>query len=134
VHKAKEVRYKNGLSSSTVDRVTAYISDLLNEEIKLIDLARLVHLSPYHFLRSFEQSLGVTPYQYILQQRLARAKLLLQTNELTIAEIATSVGFADRSCRCSIRSQDCQRSIDILWRNKSHKPPLIGNIQGIESE
>jgi AraC family transcriptional regulator len=95
--KPKEVRDRSGLSSSTLRQITDYIRDRLDEEIKIQDLAKLVHLSHYHFLRSFEQSLGITPYQYILQQRLARAKILLQNNELTISEIASLVGFADRS-------------------------------------
>jgi AraC family transcriptional regulator len=95
--KPKEVRDRHGLSPATLRQVTDYIDERLDEEIKLQDLAKLVHLSHYHFLRSFAQSLGVTPYQYILQQRLARAKLLLQNNELTTSEIATLVGFTDRS-------------------------------------
>ncbi|NJP12679.1 MAG: helix-turn-helix transcriptional regulator [Leptolyngbyaceae cyanobacterium RU_5_1] len=89
--------YTNGLSSSTLKRVTEYIHEHLNQDIKLIELAAIAQISPYHFLRLFKQKTGITPHQYILQQRIERAKHLLQHSQLSIAEIAISVGFCDQS-------------------------------------
>jgi AraC family transcriptional regulator len=93
----RDPNYQNGLSAVTLKQVKDYIRDRLHQNIKLNDLAAIAHISPYHFLRLFKQSLGTTPHQYILQQRLARSKLLLQNHELTISDIATLVGFEDRS-------------------------------------
>jgi AraC family transcriptional regulator len=45
----------------------------------------------------FKQSLGIAPYQYVLQQRMAKAKALLQQGKHTIAEVSLPVGCTDQS-------------------------------------
>lgn len=89
--------YTNGLSQAQLIRVTDYIKAYLHQDLKLDQIAAIAQLSPYHFLRLFKQSLGITPHQYILQQRLDKAKYLLQHSELSIAEIAVRTGFCDQS-------------------------------------
>ncbi len=89
--------YVNGLSKLVLQQVEEYINEHLHQEIKLIELAAIAQMSPYHFLRLFKQSMGVTPHQYILQCRIEKAKNLLQHSELSIAEVAASVGFCDQS-------------------------------------
>ena len=89
--------YADGLSFLKLQQVTEYINEHLHQDIKLIDLAAIAQMSPYHFLRLFKHSMGVTPHQYILQRRIEKAKCLLQHGELSIAEVAARVGFCDQS-------------------------------------
>lgn len=89
--------YTDGLSDVKRQQVTEYINEHFHQEIKLAELAALVQLSPYHFLRLFKQSVGVTPHQYILQCRIKKAKFLLQNSELSIANVAARIGFCDQS-------------------------------------
>ncbi|MBW4671353.1 MAG: AraC family transcriptional regulator [Cyanomargarita calcarea GSE-NOS-MK-12-04C] len=89
--------YEDGLSKSTLHKVTEYINEHLHQDVKLIDLAAIAQISPYHFLRLFKQSMAVTPHQYILQCRIEKAKCLLQHSQLSIAEVAVRVGFCDQS-------------------------------------
>ena len=90
--------YADGLSKSTLQQMTQYINEHLHQDLKLIELAAIAQMSPYHFLRLFKQSVGVTPHQYILQCRIEKAKYLLcNDRELSIAEIAVRVGFCDQS-------------------------------------
>lgn len=87
----------NRLSQITLNLVKEYIHEHLHNDLKLDTIAAIVQLSPYHFLRLFKQSIGITPHQYILQCRLNRAKYLLQQSELSVAEIAARTGFCDQS-------------------------------------
>ncbi len=89
--------YANGLSAAKLKLVTDYINAHLDLDLKLTELSAIAQISPYHFLRLFKKSLGVTPHQYILQQRIDRAKYLLQSSSLDISEIALRVGFCDSS-------------------------------------
>jgi AraC family transcriptional regulator len=89
--------YADGLSCLKLQQVTEYINEHLHQDVKLIELAAIAQMSPYHFLRLFKQSMGVTPHQYILQRRIEKAKYLLQHSELSIADVAASVGFCDQS-------------------------------------
>lgn len=89
--------YTDGLSKSKLQQITEYINEHLHEEVKLIELAAIAQISPYHFLRLFKQSTGLTPHQYILQRRIDKAKYLLQESKLSITDIAFRVGFCDQS-------------------------------------
>lgn len=89
--------YSDGLSQVTLTLVKEYINNHLHQDLKLEKIAAITQLSPYHFLRLFKQSMGITPHQYILRCRLNQAKHLLQHSELSIVEIATRTGFCDQS-------------------------------------
>ena len=89
--------YRDGLSQSMLQQVKDYINEHLSQDLKLVELSAIAQLSPYHFLRLFKQRMGITPHQYILQQRIERAKNLLQHGELSTAEIALRTGFSDQS-------------------------------------
>jgi AraC family transcriptional regulator len=87
--------FKGGLSRPHLNRILSYIEENLSDGIRLDDLAELSSLSRYHFARSFRESLGETPYQYILKKRIERAKTLLKQPRVTVADIAQSTGFSD---------------------------------------
>lgn len=97
VTRPKLSSYSNGLSDVTLTLVKEYIHHHLHYDLKLAELAAIAQISPYHFLRLFKQSLGITPHQYILQCRLNQAKHLLSHSELSLVEIATQTGFCDQS-------------------------------------
>ncbi len=86
-----------GLSPRELQRVVDYINDQLPHALTLRDLAATVNLSPSHFTRVFKHSLGLAPHQYLIQQRIERAKTLLLAGNTTIATVAHRVGFADHS-------------------------------------
>jgi AraC-like DNA-binding protein len=67
------------------------------EPVGLEDAARQAALSPYHFLRVFQQVAGVTPHQYVLRLRLARAAKLLAEERIPVTDVALDAGFADLS-------------------------------------
>ena len=90
-------QYNGGLSPRKLQTVIDYIETNLEEKIGLDALAKITQTSPYHFSRLFKQSTGITPYQYVIQQRIELGKQLLKKEELPIAEIAIMCGFANQS-------------------------------------
>lgn len=85
--------YRGGLAPAALQSVQAYIEDQLAEKISVAQLAQLVNLSPYHFSRAFRQSTGCSPYQYLFQRRIERAKVLLKGTTLPVGDIGFQCGF-----------------------------------------
>ncbi|MBW4613017.1 MAG: AraC family transcriptional regulator [Desmonostoc vinosum HA7617-LM4] len=77
--------------------VLDYIHSYLDQPLHLAELAAVAGLSQYHFCRLFKQSIGIAPYQYVLQQRMEKAKELLRQRKHKIAEISLLVGCTDQS-------------------------------------
>jgi len=85
------------LSRETLMRAFEYIHDQLEANLTVSGIARAVHMSPYHFTRLFKQSTGLSPYRYVIQARVKKAKELLTSSKFSIIEIAHRLGFADQS-------------------------------------
>lgn len=84
-------------AEARVSRVVRRIERELGTELTLSGLAREAGLSPYHFLRTFEQLTGVTPHQFLLRARLRAAALRVATEPARIIDIAFACGFGDLS-------------------------------------
>ncbi|MEW4568033.1 AraC family transcriptional regulator [Tautonia sp. JC769] len=77
--------------------VEAYIHAHLDQNIALADLADVAHLSEFHFARLFKRTTGLPPHQFVIHQRIERAKRLIAEGRLSLAQIASEVGFSDQS-------------------------------------
>jgi AraC family transcriptional regulator len=89
--------YAGGLPQRQLMQVLDYIHEHLSEDIKLADLAGAIGMSQFHFSHLFKQSFGTSPYQYLLQQRIERAKQLLKQTDRSIMDIALECGFNSHS-------------------------------------
>lgn len=63
--------------------------------IGVLELAREAGFSPAQFRRVFSQWMGLSPREYLQNQKLEAARALLENSDLSIAEIAGQSGFAD---------------------------------------
>ena len=81
---------------SRVSRVKDMIMDALEHNIALDDFSQEVGLSRYHLVRSFKQAFGQSPHAFQLDQRIKKAKLLLQSGR-SLIDTASDLGFADQS-------------------------------------
>lgn len=86
-----------GLPPALLNRALEYINDHLDQNLKLVDLAREVGMSRYYFSRLFKKSMGVAPHQYAIKQRIKKAKGLLRQTNTPIAMIARQCGFTNPS-------------------------------------
>ena len=73
-----------------------FIKDSLDTNITLDDLALNSKLSKYHFLRTFKNTTGLTPHQFIIVQRVEKAKELISKGT-NLNEVAFHTGFSDQS-------------------------------------
>lgn len=72
-----------------------YIQDHSQGGLTVADVAAQVSLSEFHFYRIFKQAYGISPHQYLINQRLHKAKNALIHSQGSITEIALMHGFAD---------------------------------------
>jgi AraC family transcriptional regulator len=84
-------------SPGVVRRAQHFIKDHLAKDLTLNEIAAAVNLSPFHFSRVFKQHTGMSPYQFVLQQRIERARQLLARGQHSISAVALEVGFYDQS-------------------------------------
>jgi AraC family transcriptional regulator len=67
------------------------------EPFAIAELASIACMSPCHFMRTFRDAVGVTPYQYLLRTRLRYVAIDLGTTNEPVSAIAFDAGFGDLS-------------------------------------
>lgn len=93
----RRIGREGGYSKRALGQATDYINDNLPRKLTLEEIAGAAHMSPHHFARSFRAATGLSPHQYVIQQRVQRAKTLLLGTDLTVSEVAMAVGFSNSS-------------------------------------
>src|SRR5690348_13706299 len=88
---------RGGLAPRVLRRIREYIDDNIDQRISVELLAGLANLSVCYFVRAFKQSMGVTPHDYLIRQRVDRTKQLLSGTDIPLSQIALAAGFADQS-------------------------------------
>jgi len=92
------------LPRDVLRRAVRFVNDHLDTKLRWDEIAAEIDLDPFTFGRSFKQSTGMTPHQYVIRCRLRRAMKLLRRESLSLADIALDVG-------CS-----CQSHLTTLFR------------------
>lgn len=85
-----------GTEHQAVRRAKEYLKAQCNHNPRLENLAQAVGLSPFHLLRVFARATGQTPHEFLIQQRVDKARHLLAST-LPLARIAADCGFSDQS-------------------------------------
>lgn len=91
--------------SETVSKITDYIIFHINEELSLHQIADTFHFSAAYVNRILKKETGYTTVQYIKKNRVFLAKTLLHFGDLTIADVAVSVGYSDSNYFCRVFKQ-----------------------------
>lgn len=85
---------RGGLPDRCLRRLNEFLAANLGKPVTLSELAGIAGLSNRHFLRAFQQSVGATPYAYVLAKRIEEAKRRLAVERESIVEVALSTGFS----------------------------------------
>ena len=91
------IQRRSGLNRQTRARVVEYLEDSLDAEISLAGLAELADMTVAEFSAAFTTTFHATPYQYVLDRRMQRAKTMLITTTIPITDIGVAVGFSTPS-------------------------------------
>jgi AraC family transcriptional regulator len=86
-----------GLTNHQLQEILDYIHENIAYDLSLTELATIAGMGVHHFGNLFKRSTGLSPYQYIIQQRLDRAKEMLKDRDRSIVNIAIQSGFASQS-------------------------------------
>jgi AraC family transcriptional regulator len=84
---------RGGLGPARLRRIRELVHVKLKDELSLEEMARSVGLSTAHFARMFRKSTGETPHQFVLSQRLERAKAMLRAPHARVLDVAVACGF-----------------------------------------
>ena len=99
------IQVKGDSSNKPKDRlnpVISYVNANYNKDLSLDDLAARINVCPDYFCKLFKQIYRVTPFKYLINLRIQKAKfLLLMNQDLPIKDVAAMVGFHDTSYFCS---------------------------------
>jgi AraC family transcriptional regulator of arabinose operon len=87
------VYVQKSIPNKYVATAIKYIGNNIGQKITINELASQVHLSRYYLAHLFQQSMNVSPAQYIIEERIRYGKALLVSSSLTISEIASKTGF-----------------------------------------
>ena len=86
-------------------------------DLGLPDLANACRLSTSHFSRAFRRTFGCPPHQWLLAQRVEKAKQLMLNGSQPLSEIALATGFADQSHFTSVFTRRVKAS-PAAWRRE----------------
>ena len=85
--------YKGGLGSARLRRIKELVHAKIEDDLSLDEMAQSVGLSTAHFARMFRKSTGETPHQFVLRQRIERAKAMLRAPNSRVLDVAVACGF-----------------------------------------
>jgi len=86
-------RYRGGLGAARLRRIKEFVRANVEEDVSLDEMAQSVGLSTAHFARMFRTSTGETPHQFVLRQRVERAKAMLCAGDVRVLDVAVACGF-----------------------------------------
>ncbi|WP_431822994.1 helix-turn-helix domain-containing protein [Burkholderia sp. F1] len=92
-----DLHRKGVLSPAKTARAKELLMEKASLGVSIAEVASECDLSRGYFIRAFSRTTGRTPHQWLLEQRVVQARALLETTDMSLADIAATCGFADQS-------------------------------------
>ena len=93
----EEYDFSKSFTAQDYKQVLDYIAVNYGNNILLEDIAEQANLSPSHFSRLFKQTIGQSPYQFLMTYRIEQAKKMLDNPQTLMIDIAMNCGFSDQA-------------------------------------
>lgn len=85
------------LDPRALARTLAFLVEHAGRNPGVSELADVADVSPFHFSRMFRRATGMSPHRYVNRLRIERARTLLGTTSMAIAEVGAEIGFGNPS-------------------------------------
>ncbi|MGI6449194.1 MAG: helix-turn-helix domain-containing protein [Desulfitobacteriia bacterium] len=105
--------------TKNINQSIKYLKENYQHEYCLEDVAKAANLSPYHFIRVFKSQTGKTPYEFLLDLKLQKAKEMLIDSTKTITEICSELGFSSPSYFAAVFNKNIGESPKVYRQNHS---------------
>jgi AraC family transcriptional regulator, arabinose operon regulatory protein len=92
---ADKTKYSKSIPITLAQKLKQYIEQNAENNLSLNDLSSIILKSPSQTIRLFKKEFNISPYEYLLIQKIEIAKLLLLNTRIPIKEIAYRLHFAD---------------------------------------
>ena len=102
-------RYSLAVTQPTtgfINKAVEYVCDNIFHELTIDEICRAIHVSKYHFCRSFHAAMGMTVMEYILKTRIVMASSLLRKESASVTEISERCGFSGVSYFCRVFKEE----------------------------
>ena len=120
--------YRGGLGSARLRRIKELVHARMEHDLSLDEMAQSVGLSTAHFARMFRKSTGETPHQFVLRQRLDRAKAMLRVPDARVLDVAVACGFKTQQHFAQVFREVCRVS------PTEYRQDLVGSEASCTSE
>lgn len=99
------VCFKNNIYSKSdlSEYIALAVSFIENSNIPVLsvqDISELINMSKYHFIRMFKNKVGITPYQFILNNKIKKIRQGILSKQ-SLSDLALDLGFSDQSHLCN---------------------------------
>jgi AraC family transcriptional regulator len=84
---------RGGLGPARLRRIKELVDAKMGDDLSLDEMAQSIGLSTAHFARMFRESTGATPHQFVLRQRIERARAMLRAPDARVLDVAVACGF-----------------------------------------
>ena len=96
-HFIREASLRVWTNDERMKRVLEYIHSNISYQLNVEELSDIAHVTKPYFIKLFKHEFGISPIQYINVKKVERAQLLLFTTNMTIKEVAYTLGFSDQN-------------------------------------
>jgi AraC family transcriptional regulator len=113
--------YRGGLGPARLRRIKELVDAKMDDDLSLDEMAQSVELSTAHFARMFRKSTGETPHQFVLRQRVERARAMLRARDGRVLDVALACGFKTQQHFAQIFRDACGVSPTDYRRDHSNE-------------
>ena len=106
----------------------------IDDRVTVADLATRLDLSTGFFIRAFRAYVGQSPHAYVMERRLAKARILLATSSMSLTAVAAACGFANHAHMSTVLKRTLNVAPSALQRSRAEPPTLSCYQQGVATD